>query len=366
MTLTLTSMQFSPRIIVNFVKDKVTQKTLGIFLGTFAYCVAALPAAHTLPQPFAPVLTVFGAMVLAMCCVGWLLYFIHHISQAISVSHIVDQLAEETCCMVEQMMPLRSQASPCPAALTFKPTGSGASCLLPATQSGYIRYLDLPQLISLAVRHDVQLRVLRRVGEFIPAGVPIVSVNGPAAGALGKIHQALAWCMEIGPTRTLQQDIEFGILQIVDVALKAISPAVNDPSTAVTCVDQLSRILVQVIGRKPSPAQLQDETGMPRVWVSWPDPSRLMDTAFEQIRLYARGDLAVSLRLLKVLGDLAFMVTNPSDWALLCQHGERICHGSRRRMDPGEWKLLEERWDRICSDWPSMRTGSSAPAQPLD
>ncbi len=89
MTLTLASMQFSPRIIVSFSRDRVTQWTLGIFFGTFCYCMAALPAARSLPKPFAPVATVLGAMLLALACVAWLLYFIHHISHAISVSQIL-------------------------------------------------------------------------------------------------------------------------------------------------------------------------------------------------------------------------------------------------------------------------------------
>src|SRR5450631_1694128 len=105
MTLTLASMQFSPRIIVSFVQDGVTQWTLGIFLGTFSYCMAALPAARSLPRPFAPVATVFGAMLLALVCVGWLLFFIHHITHAISVSHIVDRIASETDNMIDEMMP---------------------------------------------------------------------------------------------------------------------------------------------------------------------------------------------------------------------------------------------------------------------
>ena len=105
MTLTLASMQFSPRILVSFVKDRVTQWTLGIFLGTFAYCVAALPAARFLPQPFAPVATVTGAMLLALTCVAWLIFFIQHISQAISVNHIVDRIASETEDVIDDIMP---------------------------------------------------------------------------------------------------------------------------------------------------------------------------------------------------------------------------------------------------------------------
>ena len=105
MTLTLASMQFSPRIIVSFVRDRVTQWTLGIFLGTFCYCMAALPAARSAPTPFAPVATVLGAMLLSLICVGWLLYFIHHISQAINVNQIVDRIASETVAMHHEMTP---------------------------------------------------------------------------------------------------------------------------------------------------------------------------------------------------------------------------------------------------------------------
>src|ERR1039458_6080806 len=103
MTLTLASMQFSPRIIVSFVKDRVTQWTLGIFLGTFSYCMAALSQ----PYPFAPTATVLGAMLLAIACVAWLLFFIHHISQAISVNYIVDRIASETEAMLDEIMPDR-------------------------------------------------------------------------------------------------------------------------------------------------------------------------------------------------------------------------------------------------------------------
>ena len=105
MTLTLASTQFSPRILINFVRDRGTQWTLGMFLGTFCYCMAALPAARSLPVPFVPVVTVTGAMLLALVAVGWLVFFIHHISQAISVNHIVDRIARETELVIDELMP---------------------------------------------------------------------------------------------------------------------------------------------------------------------------------------------------------------------------------------------------------------------
>ena len=107
MTLTLASTQFSPRLLVSFVRDRVTQWTLGLFLGTFSYCIAALPAARMLPTPFAPVVTTLGAMMLAPLCVGMLIYFIFHISNAISVNNIVDRLRRETELVIDELMPER-------------------------------------------------------------------------------------------------------------------------------------------------------------------------------------------------------------------------------------------------------------------
>src|ERR1017187_5424382 len=175
MTLTLASMQFSPRIILSFARDRVTQWTLGIFLGTFSYCMAALPAARSLPKPFAPVATVLGAMLLAFACVCWLLFFIHHISQAISVNQIVDKIATETDAMIDQMMPfphrLRHVAEDDPL--------RGYTFETPVLNdvSGYIRFIDTKRLVALAKLYRVKARALRRVGHFVPAGVPLLVVD---------------------------------------------------------------------------------------------------------------------------------------------------------------------------------------------
>src|SRR5450631_2786802 len=105
MTLTLASTQFSPRILISFVRDRATQWTLGVLLGTFSYCIAVLPAARATPVPFVPVASVTGAMVLALVAVAWLIFFIHHISQSISVNHIVDRIARETEMVIDELMP---------------------------------------------------------------------------------------------------------------------------------------------------------------------------------------------------------------------------------------------------------------------
>src|SRR5665213_1558748 len=148
MTLTLASMQFSPRILLSFVKDRVTQWALGIFLGTFAYCIAALPAARSLPHQFAPVATVTCAMFLAVICVAWLIFFIYHISQAISVNHIVDRIARETEAVIDDIMPGRRRHAYDPAGVPFDDSKREAP--VSSTTSGYIRYVDSERLLGLA------------------------------------------------------------------------------------------------------------------------------------------------------------------------------------------------------------------------
>lgn len=329
MSLTLASTQFSPRIIVSFARDRVTQWTLGIFLGTFLYCMAALPTAHLLPHPFAPVVTVIGALALAIVCVGLLLFFIHHISQAISVSHIVDRIASETEAVVDQVMP-RPRIS---VHLETSDSTDPKTWEMPLLNevSGYIRFIDVKQLLALTTSFRIKVQVVRRVGQFVPVGTPLMQVHkherlSPAA------VEALRATFDFGPSRTLQQDIEFGILQIVDIALRAISPAVNDPTTAIGCIDQLSRILIRVASREQPEPFLYDLRGVARVNISWIDFERLLDSAFGQIRLYAQSDIAVSLRLLRALGDIAFTTQDARFRTALRDEGQRVIAGCSQHL----------------------------------
>jgi len=301
MTLTLASTQFSPRILIGFVRDRATQWTLGVFLGTFSYCMAALPAARALPHPFVPVATVTGAMALALVSVGWLVYFIHHISQSISVNHIVDRIARETELIIEQLMPHLRGPFPLSVRSEAPPVDDG---VILSPQSGYIRYVDIDHLVEVARAYHIAVHLERRVGQFVPVGVPLARVS-KAERLSAECALDLIAAFDIGPTRTMQQDVEFGIIQIVDIALRAMSPAVNDPSTAISCVDQLSRIMIVWISRAPPPSHYYAPPHVLRLFLPWISFDGLLDTAFEQIRHYAAADIAVSLRLLRAFRDIA-------------------------------------------------------------
>src|ERR1035438_9501029 len=344
MTLTLASMQFSPRIIVSFAKDRVTQWTLGIFLGTFCYCMAALPAAHQLPQPFAPVATVMGAMLLALACVAWLLFFIHHISHAISVSHIVDRIASETEVLIDEMMPGPHRPNATPDPQLLEPATWETAITSP--ESGYIRFIDTGRLVALAKSYRVKVRVMRRVGHFVPAGTTLMMVYKGDRLSPDQSEELLD-TVDLGPSRTLEQDVEFGVLQIVDIALKAISPAVNDPTTGVSCVDQLSRILIRFASRETPAPLLYDPPGIIRASIEWIDFDGLLTSAFEQIRLYSQADLAVSLRLLRALIDIAGTAADPAYRAKLHALGIRIVTGCAEQLTAEEVRPMRDRLAKL-------------------
>ncbi len=184
--------------------------------------------------------------------------------------------------------------------------------------------------------------MLRRAGHFVPAGVPLMRISRGERlpdSAGDEFRKAF----DIGPSRTLQQDVEFGVLQIVDIALRAISPAVNDPSTAINGIDQLSRILIQYASRQEPASVIYDLPGEVRLIVPWIDFEGLLDSAFEQIRHYGATDVAVCLRLLRALGDIAISTSNGEVRRLAVSRGKRVLDGCAREKMEGQMPVMEER-----------------------
>ncbi len=298
--ITLASMQFSPRILTAFVEDRSSQRTIGIFLGTFLYCLFTYPTARSAPEA-PPALAVLGAMVLAIACIVALVSFIHHIARSINVNFITERIARETERVIDSMTPEPRAKEPIGGG---QPVPRFDGTVVRATRSGYIRYVDVDRLRSIAKTAGFGVSVERRVGHFIAAGVPLLRLSRPRVLAPSD-EAAILETIDLGPVRTMEQDVEFGVLQLVDIALKAISPAVNDPSTAINCIDQLSRILVRVASRAPARAIVFDPPGTVRVALPELSFARLLDVAFEQIVHYGKGDVAVSIRLQRAFADIS-------------------------------------------------------------
>ncbi len=342
MTLTLASTQFSPRIMKAFARDRVTQMTLGFFLGTFLFCLAGLASIKTGPVPFSPAATVLFAIFLALVCVAWLLYFISHISKAVNVNYIVHKIARETESIIDATMP--DKRGSVKHERFHKVEMNGGQTELLSVVSGYVRYIDAEHLFLLAKKHNLSIDVVRRVGHFVPEGVPLLRVS--KTGLSPELMSELRSGFDLGPTRTLENDIEFGILQIVDIALKAISPAVNDPSTAITCIDQLSSILIRIAAREDPQTMFYSSPEHLHLGIPWLGFDRLVESAFDQIRLYSQSDVAVNLRLLRALNDIASTLPEGESKRKLVQFGRLLVAGCTKKLDN---EVLNEMKSRVAA-----------------
>ncbi len=306
MALSLASIQFSPRILTGFMGDRPTQNTLGVFMGTFVYALIVLRTVQGGPKPFVPAASVSLAMLLAAVALAWLIYFIHHIGQGIHANHIVDRIARETIEVIDAEFPIavgRADSHPEDVSGTAPPPANAVE--VEATRSGYVQLCDRARLLALARTHGVTIYQQHGIGEFVIEGNPLVSISPPER-VTRAMHRVCVECFDVGEARTLQQDFQFGIRQIVDVALKALSAAVNDPTTASTCIDHLARVLCHLARRRVLPLEMRDEKTGKLLMVRRACTFRgALDLAFNQVRQYGRSDMSVSLRMVRALSEIA-------------------------------------------------------------
>lgn len=307
--LALASSQYSPRVLRTFMRSRATQSSMGIFSGIFVYCLIVLRGVHGKDESvFVPVLAVTAAMMLAVVGVVVLIFFVHHIAQSIQASTILANIAEETIEAMNATFPLPQdirEAEPgCSKADADVDLKSLSWTPIFASRSGYLQSIDYSALLRVACGKQKVLRVERSVGEFVLAGTPLLSVAaGSVAGLDGPLHAA----MTLSAYRTVEQDPGFGVRQLVDVALKALSPGVNDTTTAVMCLDYLGSVMA-AMGRLAIPSPYRYEDGSLRIVAAGPDYAAMLGEAFDQIRRAAGGNVTVIVRMIGVIGTLAALV----------------------------------------------------------
>lgn len=326
--LSLASVQFSPRILGGFVRDRASQRTLGVFIGTFTYCLLVMRSISSEPPWVATWATALGFM-LGLACLGFLIYFIHHIATGIQVSNLVDRIATETEAVLDEVYPHGADHS--------TPAVPEAAVSVVADRSGYLQLIDTDGLAAIARRGRLLIHVTLEPGDFVARGAELARISGDVAAA--DAAQCAA-AFDLGAIRTMQQDAAFGIRQLVDIALKAISPAVNDPSTATICIDRLGSLLAEIARRHPGPRVIRHGT---TTLVVAPQPSfaDLVDLAFNQLRQYGRGDLAVSIRLLRAIGMTARSVRLPEDRAHVIHHAELVREGLAKTFIPDDRRRFD-------------------------
>jgi uncharacterized membrane protein len=356
--LTLASAQFAPRVLRSFLRDRANQMVLGFFVATFTYCLLVLRAVRASDQgEFVPRTAVTGGVILALISVAMLIYFIDHIFHSIQVSNILAVVARETQEQIVYLYPRPWQEGARAAAAS--PTLPDDSAKVPADRSGYLQFVDYDTLLALAVREGLVLREEHHVGDFVTAGTSLLSAS-PAAQITPALAVKLNASFVLGSNPTLQQDIAYGLRQIVDIALKAISPAVNDPTTAVNCIDHLSAILITLATRQIPDRDYYDSGGQVRIIVRERTFHDLVRLAFDQIRHYGAGDHIIVIRMLSALGRVAAVTHNPAYRDTLRETAEHIAHSANRAIaDDYERRAVEEHLEEVRQ---LLRAPESAPA----
>ncbi len=307
LVLQLASSQLSPRVMRTFLRDRVNQAVLGLFVATFLYSLLILREVRSPPtdSAFVPAIAVTVAYLLLVASVGAFVYYIHHMAQMIRAVSVLRSVGDETRAAIARLYPegVGDEPEDTSAAL---PARAPDRVVTLEHGPGVITSVDDAQLMVLAREHQLTVELLNMVGDFVPHGAPLLALWSRADGGLpADLPIArLAGTIQLGLERTMTQDAAFGFRQIVDIAERALSPGINDPTTALQGLDQLHDLLRRLAGRSiPSPFRL-DEGGTVLLCLRRPDWPDYVALAIDEIRQFGSGSIQIARRLRHLLMDL--------------------------------------------------------------
>ena len=309
LTLQLASSQYSPRLLRTFTRDRFVQRTLALFIGSFVYALTVLRTVRTPDDggtAFVPQLSVTVAFLLTLGSALGIVLFLAHLAREIRVETVLRNVHDDAAATIDRAVPPRGPRAaprPCP-----PPTGQTGVLLAPS--SGFIVAIHPAVLLDAARAADAVVVVDRPVGDALVAGTPLARAwsNSPSPlteSRLDVLQERLGQAVDTSFERTSRQDVAFGLRQLTDVTVKALSPAVNDPTTAVHALNHLSALLCDLTRRDLNALVLRDDAGRVRITVEQRSFAELLDLALAQPRIYGAGDPDVARALLQLLHAVA-------------------------------------------------------------
>ena len=332
--LSLAAGQMGPRLLRNFTKDRGNQITLGTFLGTFSYALMVLRSVRTHSEgEFVPHVSLSISILLAFVCVATLVFFVNHMAGRINVDTVIELVSQDVSAALERL----GQDEPGPAPPPAEIWRDAKSIV--DSRRGYLQQLDDEGLATWAADHKTSIRLLARPGDYVFPGAPIALVSAMVDGIDGAIQDATA----LGPQRVSSADLEFAVRQLVEVAVRALSPGINDPHTAMSVLERLGAALCELSPRHlPSGVLIKDDRAVlvvPRV-----DYAGLTDTMFHMIRQNADGSAAVLIRILEVLIAVVSCEHRPERVAILQRHADLVLGDAERSIEtPADLDDLRKR-----------------------
>jgi uncharacterized membrane protein len=283
--------QFSPRIVQTFLQDRPSQLAIGLFVATFAHAMLTLREVQFDGEGQVPGIAILVGYVLVLTSIAMLVLYVHHIGQSLRVSALIELVGSDTRRLLDRDFPDRfGDVQP-------------ASDVIAAPRSGVIVGIDRQRLVSVAAVSGCVLRVVSGLGEFVPAGAPLVRIDGNPTAEVDR--QSVIDAMPRGLERTLDEDLAYGFRMLVDMAERSLSDsAFTDPTTAVQCIDRLHDGLRQLATRQIPDGRFYDDNGELRLTVPTMGWSAYVRLAFDEIRLAGAQSPQVARRLRAALDDL--------------------------------------------------------------
>jgi uncharacterized membrane protein len=315
--LQLTSSQFSPRVLRNFLRDRVSQLALGVFVGTFAYSFVALAAIRystNATVQFVPSITVTGCYVLIAASVVLFVRLIHHTADSLRAVTIIERVAEETRHAIERQFPSDAAHAQAP------DFSAEAGVVVRSRRSGVITDVDLERMAKVANESHAFLRVCEEVGAYVCTGQPLVRVYGTDAVDDRRVLREIHFAKE----RSTRDDAAFGIRQLVDIAERALSPGVNDPTTAVQCIDRIHDLLRRLTNRDLPRNRVATIDGVPRAWVPLPSYRDFVSLGASEILENAQSSPRVQARIRAMFTDLVALAVIPEHQMVLVDEERRL------------------------------------------
>jgi uncharacterized membrane protein len=332
------SSTYGPRLVRNFMTDRANQFVLGVFVATFLYALLVLRSIRVLDdgtdEAFVPHLAVNVAVLLGVLTIGVLVFFIHHISDSVQIWTLAAKIRTELSATVDRLYPEKIGRAPA------EVTDAGGrddvpermhvdGVLVRSDTTGYVQGIDEERLLAAAVEHDVLVSLRVRPGSHAIEGAPLAVLWPPdrvGDGARDAVHG----CLDIGRARSPDQDVEFAVLVLEELAVRALSPGTNDPYTAVNALDDLAAGLVRLAGRStPSPYRY-DDRGALRVVAPRVTLTDLLDRVFDAMRVYAVDHPTVLRRTLELAAQIGAATGKPDVRVRLEEHVERIVEAFAR------------------------------------
>jgi uncharacterized membrane protein len=304
--LSLAAQQYGPRLLRNFMRDSITQAVLGVFVATFLYCLMVLRTIRSGNEDiFVPQISITVGIAFALFSLGVLIYFIHHVSVSIHIGEIISRVQRELLSAIDSMFPEswgrdESEVMDTDSDAKLPPNFERDAAKISAKREGYIEAIEDDDLLKIARDGNLVLKLHVQPGDFVLPNQCLVS-SWPSSQCDDEAREQVLDAFMMGQQRTSVQDIRYALNQQADVAIRALSPGINDPLTAIACLEHLSDALCRIQGRRmPSPLRYDDQKQL-RVVATPVSYRRMVETSIGLVREYARGSAEVTIKIIEVL-----------------------------------------------------------------